>query len=78
MGVILNLSLWFGLHVLFDVVSQQPFGPLNLWLPDFSTLNPVAAALTVLCAVLLLWRHWALGWVLLTSAALAVAASVVI
>ena len=31
-GVILNLSFWFGLHVLFGQVTRHP-GPVPIWLP---------------------------------------------
>ncbi len=41
-GVILNLSLWFALHVFFAKVEAAWHGPLRLWLPDSrrSTLKP--------------------------------------
>jgi len=42
-GVILNLSIWFGLHVLFAEVNQTNWGPLTLWLPvlnDHPRLSP--------------------------------------
>ncbi|MFX0544270.1 chromate efflux transporter [Roseovarius sp. S1116L3] len=48
-GVIANLSLWFGLHVLFGRVLQGPLGAY----PDLATLDPGAAGLTVLAALLL-------------------------
>ena len=48
-GVILSLSLWFALHVLFDSVAQS--GPLPL--PDWASFRPDALALTALAAVLL-------------------------
>lgn len=50
-GVILNLSVWFALHVLFDTVSRGPFGPV----PALDSLQAVNAALVGLAAVLLLW-----------------------
>ena len=43
-GVILNLSLWFALHVIFAKVSRLPT-PLPLWWPDFSTLDLPALVL---------------------------------
>ncbi|HSD93050.1 MAG TPA: chromate efflux transporter [Methyloceanibacter sp.] len=52
-GVILNLSLWFALHVLFGRVAAQAYGPLRLWTPDLSTLNAEALALSILAAALL-------------------------
>ncbi len=67
-GVILNLSLWFALHVLFGTVTQNTFGPLHLWWPDVQTLNPIVLILTGLAAYMLLLRHIGLGWVLLACA----------
>ena len=53
-GVILNLSLWFALHVLFGRVDAEWHGPLRLWTPDLSSLNVEVVLLTALAAVLLL------------------------
>ena len=53
-GVILNLSLWFGLHVLFDEVGTLALGPLSPAVPEPATLDPRALALTALAAALLL------------------------
>lgn len=53
-GVILNLCAWFALHVLFGHVSLQQFGPLQLHVPDFATLDPIALALTIAAAIALL------------------------
>jgi chromate transporter len=44
-GVVLNLAVWFGLHVLFGTVTEVWAGPLRLWVPDASTLDPVALVL---------------------------------
>lgn len=49
-GVILNLSLWFALHVLFGRVTPTGFGPL----PDWTSFHWQAAALTLLAALLYL------------------------
>uniref|UniRef100_A4WQI4 Chromate transporter, chromate ion transporter (CHR) family n=1 Tax=Cereibacter sphaeroides (strain ATCC 17025 / ATH 2.4.3) TaxID=349102 RepID=A4WQI4_CERS5 len=46
-GVILNLALWFGLHVLFADVRTLSAGPFRLDLPIPGSLDPVAALLTV-------------------------------
>src|SRR5215218_10357085 len=37
-GVILNLAVWFGLHVLFARVSVMRYGPLSLEVPDLSSV----------------------------------------
>jgi chromate transporter len=47
LGVILNLALLFGLHVVFGRVAQHHIGPLRLLAPDIATLDPAAL---VLCA----------------------------
>ncbi|SDN91260.1 chromate transporter [Lutimaribacter pacificus] len=49
-GVILSLSVWFALHVLFGRIVATALGPLPVW----HSLNPTALALTALAAVLLL------------------------
>ena len=51
-GVIANLSIWFALHVLFDRVA--PGVTLALPAPVWASFNPLAAALTLLAAVLML------------------------
>ncbi|MCR9069265.1 MAG: chromate efflux transporter [Rhodobacteraceae bacterium] len=55
-GVILNLSLWFALQVLFGEVTNVALGPMTLALPKLSTLIPGALILSALAAALLLWR----------------------
>lgn len=55
-GVILNLAIWFGLHVLFREVGRVGLVPalgLDLALPVWASLDPAAALLFVLSAVLL-------------------------
>ena len=56
-GVILNLSLWFALHVLFGSVTAVWHGPLQLWTPDLATLNVEALLLAILAAILLFGFH---------------------
>ncbi|MGJ8602955.1 MAG: chromate efflux transporter [Marivita sp.] len=72
-GVILNLSLWFALHVIFGTVTDTRYSVLRLWLPDPATLNMQALVLIALSAVLLLRAHLAIGWVLAISAGAALA-----
>ena len=52
-GVILNLSLWFALHVIFSRIESQWYGPLRVWTPDPASLNVEAILLALLAAVLL-------------------------
>ncbi|GJM00707.1 MAG: chromate transporter [Methyloligella sp.] len=70
-GVILNLSIWFGLHVFFVKVIPTSYGPVTLWQPDLSSLNWQVVALSCLCGLLLLKFHWGITRVLLTSATVA-------
>jgi chromate transporter len=72
-GVILNLSLWFALHVLFAKVTPVNHGPLRLWTPDFTTFDWLSGALAVLAVILLLWRHWGVIAVLAICAGLGLA-----
>lgn len=76
-GVIGNLSLWFALHVIFAKVSTQGIGPLTLALPDPASLQPVALAIALGAAFLLLRRHWSLPSVLAVSAVAATLAAVI-
>jgi len=56
-GVILNLTVWFALHVLFGKVDQVQTGILSLSVPELSTFQPVLAALSVLAAILIFGFH---------------------
>ncbi len=52
-GVILNLSVWFALNVLFDVVGQASWGPLSTPVPDVLSANYTALALTFAAGLLI-------------------------
>ena len=54
-GVILNLAVWFGLHVVFDEVRTITSLGLELDVPVWSTVNLAAAAL-VLIAIVAVFR----------------------
>ena len=69
-GVILNLSVWFTLHVVFTSVSQSQKGVLSLWLPDWATLDYHVLILTCLCAIAVFVLHWGIVRVLMVSAVL--------
>ena len=66
-GVILNLSIWFALHVFFNDVSQQAYGPFVLWQPEIESLDWRVVALTLLSALLLFRFHWSVFRVLALS-----------
>ncbi|MEJ2518645.1 MAG: chromate transporter, partial [Methyloceanibacter sp.] len=52
-GVILNLSLWFTLHVIFKTVTATDAGPFRLWVPALSSFRWDAALLAGLAAILI-------------------------
>jgi chromate transporter len=56
-GVILNLTLWFALHVLFAEVTETRAGPLRWYAFDIATLDWKAALLALIAAVLMLRLH---------------------
>jgi chromate transporter len=53
-GVVLNLAVWFALHVLFGVVDEGFFGPLRLYIPHWQTLDPAAALLSAAALIAML------------------------
>ena len=63
-GVIANLALWFGLHVLFAEVEEAAFGPVGLPLPQLGTFDPAAAVIALAAAIALLRFHVGVVWVL--------------
>jgi chromate transporter len=73
-GVILNLALWFALHVLFARVDEVRAGPLHLLVPDWRTLD-VASLLIALGAAVAIFR---LRWGMLPTLAAAGAVGVVV
>jgi chromate transporter len=56
-GVILNLTIWFALHVLFADVQEARAGPLRWYAFDPAALDWQAAALALLAAALMLRLH---------------------
>jgi chromate transporter len=68
-GVVLNLSVWFGLHVLFARVDERQLGPVRLLVPELGTLDPFALALALLAVYLLSQRKLGVGGTLAVVAA---------
>jgi chromate transporter len=52
-GVVSNLSLWFGLHVLFRAVAERRVGPLRLLVPDPASFEALSGALCAVAALAL-------------------------
>ena len=57
-GVILNLSIWFMLHVFFEKITEVQFGPINLLWPNFSYINVPAIFLTSISIWLIMRLKW--------------------
>ena len=56
-GVILNLTVWFALHVLFAAVTEQRAGPLRWYAFDPLAIDLKVAALAVVATVLAFVFH---------------------
>ena len=87
-GVILNLAVWFALHVLFARVdqvriwsfpssvadgSQRPVLQLSLPGPDLASLDPAALALALFSTVMIFVLKQGMGRTLVAAAALGLA-----
>jgi len=67
-GVILNLTVWFGLHVLFGTLTRTSFGLV----PDLTSLDVPALVLSLVAAAALFVFHQGIFRTLLLCAALGV------
>ena len=56
-GVILNLTVWFALHVLFPVITEQRAGPLRWYAFDPLAIDLKVAVLAVVATVLAFVFH---------------------
>ena len=72
-GVILNLSVWFALHVLFGKVTEMHAGPLRWYAFDPLALDIRATALAVIAGLLAFQLHRSLIEVVVAMAALGAA-----
>lgn len=71
-GVIASLALSFSLHVMFDVLRDQPLGPFSPLLPVWGTLDMRAALLSVAAILLLIGAKRPMWQVLAICAAIGV------
>jgi chromate transporter len=74
-GVIANLAVYFALHTLFAASTSVRWGPARLDLPDPGTLRPVALAITIAAAVMIVRLRWPVPRTLGACALLGVAAA---
>ncbi len=72
-GVILNLTVWFALQVLFARVGEWRLGPLHLLTPEPATLSYKTLALSALAGLLLFALHRGVMTTLAVCSAVAVA-----
>ena len=56
-GVILNLTVWFGLHVLFRDVTAITIGPFAPQVPRLASVEPVPLVLAVVAAAMIFALH---------------------
>jgi chromate transporter len=77
-GVILNLTVWFALHVLFGQVAETRIGWLRYFAFDPLSLDLRASALAVIAAVLAFGLHRSLIEVVGVMAALGVVVKLVL
>ena len=77
-GVILNLTVWFVLHVLFARVEEVHTGPLRWYAFDPATLDLKAFALALVAAVLAFRLHRGLVEMVVIMAALGIAVRVLL
>jgi chromate transporter len=71
-GVILNLTIWFGLHVVFRQVTETHWGALRLIVPTLASVDVAAAVLAALALLAMLRFKLGLPKTLAASAALGV------
>ncbi|WP_323042579.1 chromate efflux transporter [Gemmobacter sp.] len=72
-GVILNLSIWFAIHVAWREVTQVTAGPLSLEMPVISSIDWAAAGLSGLALVTVFRLKLGMTTVLAGAAALGLA-----
>jgi chromate transporter len=60
-GVVLNLAVWFGLHVLFGEVHELKGFGMSLEIPVLATIDPAALALTLAAIVAVF--HFKIGMI---------------
>ena len=77
-GVILNLSVWFALHVLFGRIEEMRIGPLRWYAFDPAALDLVTAALAAIAASITFGLHRSLVETVVIMALLGIGAKLLI
>jgi chromate transporter len=65
-GVILNLSIWFAIHTLFGRVDRIDAGPMQLDVPEWTTIEPGAVVLSLAAFIALTRYKLSMVWVLIS------------
>ena len=73
-GVILNLALWFGTHVIWAEVARAKVGPIAVDWPVWASVNWVAASLSALALIAVLRFNLSTAKTLICAAGLGLAA----
>ena len=76
-GVIANLGLYFAVHTLFDDTRRVTPGPLNVLLPELSTIRLDSVAIAAAAALMLFRLRWSVLRTLGACAALGLVAELV-
>ncbi len=69
-GVIVNLAMWFALHVLFERVSVHSWHGLRILVPELASVNLPACAIALLALLLTFWWKQGLAVTLAVCTAL--------
>jgi len=72
-GVILNLTVWFAVHVLFGRMHEVMFGPIRATLPDIASARLWSILLLLFAGLLLFGLRLGIAWTLVISAGLGLA-----
>ncbi len=75
-GVILNLAVWFGVHVLFQYVNTLPIAGLKVLVPVWASLDLPALALALIAAIALLRLRIGVIWTVTGCGLLSAAAEI--
>jgi chromate transporter len=76
-GVIANLALYFAIHTLFATSQPLRWGPLRLEVPELSSLQPTALAITVAALLMIFRLRWSVPRTLAVCAGLGLAAALI-
>jgi len=71
-GVVLNLAIWFGMHVTFKNLNEVSVLNFSLKIPVLSSIDLFSLGLTVLAAVLILWFRLGTIYVLIGCAGVSI------